>query len=126
MFVAMPPKRSAVVVSVASQPAVAPPREPAVVIVRNPDERQPVAPPRETLQPPVEPVAPPREIAVVSVANERNRVDIVFPEKPDATTRASIKKQGFRWKPAIGWYNRRTDANILAANQIVSAYNASR
>ena len=51
---------------------------------------------------------------------EANRVQIVFPGKPDADTRSLLKARGFRWTPSQkAWQRQLTDAGICAGQYIM-------
>lgn len=54
------------------------------------------------------------------VANkEVNRLQIVFDEKPEETTRSELKKNGFRWSPKMKVWQRQLNQNAYrAANHI--------
>ena len=53
---------------------------------------------------------------------EENRVQIVFPGKPDADTRATLKSNGFRWAPSQGaWQRQLNNAGIHAARRVMAA-----
>ena len=48
-----------------------------------------------------------------------NRVQIIFDEKPDEDTRYLLKKEGFRWSPRAGaWQRQLNDNGIRAAHRI--------
>ena len=50
---------------------------------------------------------------------EENRLQILFEDKPDAELRSELKRQGFRWAPSQGvWQRQLTDNAIYAAKQI--------
>lgn len=49
---------------------------------------------------------------------EENRLQIIFPGKPDDATRAKLKSHGFRWSPLAGaWQRHLSNAAIWAADQ---------
>lgn len=51
---------------------------------------------------------------------EANRIQIIFPGKPDISIRTQLKKNGFKWAPSQGaWQNFRNDRNLRIANDIV-------
>jgi len=47
------------------------------------------------------------------------RVQIIFPGKPDAKTRAVLKRNGFRWAPSHGAWQRHLNTNGVAAARMV-------
>ena len=48
-----------------------------------------------------------------------NRLQIFFDEKPDASTRETLKGNGFRWSPKAGaWQRQLNDNAIYAADRI--------
>ena len=57
------------------------------------------------------------------VANaEANRVQIFFPEKPDETLRIQLKKNGFRWTPSEGSWQRHLSSHAFRiAQEILQA-----
>jgi len=57
------------------------------------------------------------------VANaEANRVQIFFPEKPDETLRIQLKKNGFRWTPSEGAWQRHLSSHAFRiAQEILQA-----
>lgn len=58
---------------------------------------------------------------VIENADE-NRVQIVFPGKPDEATRAILKSRGFRWSPTAGaWQRFLNNAGRWAAQDVVRA-----
>lgn len=51
-----------------------------------------------------------------------NRVRLYFPGKPDETTRAALKKNGFRWAPSLGaWQAYRNTWSLQHARAVASA-----
>lgn len=51
---------------------------------------------------------------------EANRVQILFPDKPDADTRSLLKARGFRWAPSQkAWQRQLTSAGICAGQYIM-------
>lgn len=51
---------------------------------------------------------------------ELNRVQIIFPGKPDIETRELLKSQGFRWCPSEGaWQRQRSNSAIYATRVIM-------
>lgn len=53
---------------------------------------------------------------------EANRVQIIFPGKPDADTRAMLKSNGFRWAPSENaWQRQLNNAGIYAARRVLAA-----
>jgi len=55
----------------------------------------------------------------VAANTEENRLQILFEDKPDAELRSELKRQGFRWAPSQGvWQRQLTDNAIYAAKQI--------
>ncbi len=52
---------------------------------------------------------------------EAQRVQIIFPGKPDADTRTELKRNGFKWAPSQGaWQNYRNERSLRTAKEIVS------
>ena len=52
---------------------------------------------------------------------EANRIQIIFPGKPDTDTRTQLKKNGFKWAPSIGaWQNYRSYHMKETAEQIIA------
>lgn len=59
-------------------------------------------------------------IEIVENAAE-DRLQILFPGKPDAETRYALKRHGFRWSPSQGaWQRQLTNAARYAAEQVVA------
>lgn len=53
---------------------------------------------------------------------EANRLQIIFPGKPDADTRAKLKKAGFRWSPTNGaWQSYRNYHAEARAREIIES-----
>lgn len=51
---------------------------------------------------------------------EENRVQLIFPGKPEANTRALLKSWGFRWSPSNGaWQRHLNNAGRFAAGQVI-------
>ncbi len=55
------------------------------------------------------------EGGVVEVNREANRLQIFFEEKPDAKTRAALKREGFHWTPSAGAWQRQLNDNAFRA-----------
>lgn len=52
---------------------------------------------------------------------ELQRVQIIFPGKPDASIRTELKKNGFKWAPSqCAWQNYRNTRNLDKAKEIVN------
>jgi len=52
---------------------------------------------------------------------EAQRVQIIFPGKPDKATREILKKNNFKWAPSAGaWQNYRSERAMRTAKEIVS------
>jgi hypothetical protein len=53
---------------------------------------------------------------------EAGRVQLMFPGKPSETTRALLKRNGFRWAPSQdAWQRHLNNAGRYAARQVLSA-----
>ncbi len=53
---------------------------------------------------------------------EANRVQFIFPGKPDAATREVMKENGFRWAPSENaWQRQLTNSGIYAARRVIAA-----
>lgn len=60
------------------------------------------------------------EIDIKEVHNHViNRVQLIFPGKPDEQTRSLLKRYGFRWSPREGAWQRQLNANGLSAAKSV-------
>lgn len=58
-------------------------------------------------------------------AADAARIRLIFPGKPDAETRAMLKRHGFRWAPSVGaWQRHMTDAGRRAANAALAGLGA--
>lgn len=58
---------------------------------------------------------------------EANRVQIIFPGKPDASTRDVLKSNGFRWAPSENaWQRQLNNSGIYAARRVLDALGVSR
>lgn len=57
---------------------------------------------------------------------EANRVQLVFPGKPEPTTRIALREHGFRWSPSNGaWQRQRGNGAMAAARGIVASLGKS-
>lgn len=68
------------------------------------------------------PAAPERTVNGVRVVDnvEANRLQLFFPGKPDAETRAKLKRHGFRFTPSIGaWQTHRSNRARWAASTVL-------
>lgn len=55
---------------------------------------------------------------------EAQRLQIIFPGKPDAAIREALKKNGFRWSPTnTAWQSYRSDRAMRVAKEIVARAN---
>ena len=50
---------------------------------------------------------------------EANRLQIVFPDKPEANIRAALKRHGFRWSPTAGAWQRHLNNGARFAAELV-------
>ena len=51
---------------------------------------------------------------------EADRVQLVFPDKPDEATRRLLKSEGFRWSPRWGaWQRHLNNAGLAAADKVL-------
>lgn len=54
---------------------------------------------------------------------EADRIQIFFDEKPDEDVRKELKRQGWRWSPKAGaWQRKRTTNSVQSARHILSTY----
>jgi hypothetical protein len=60
-------------------------------------------------------------IGLTAIENtDANRVQLIFPGKPDAETRTLLKRYGFRWSPSEGaWQRLLNNAGIYAARTVI-------
>jgi hypothetical protein len=57
---------------------------------------------------------------------EAHRIQIIFPGKPDADVRAILKRNGFRWAPSQGAWQRHLNTNgTLAAQRVLAQIQAA-
>jgi hypothetical protein len=53
------------------------------------------------------------------INTDNNRLQLIFDDKPDEGTRAKLKRNGFKWAPSQGaWQRQLTDAAIGAAGRL--------
>lgn len=72
-------------------------------------------------------VAKPIAMGDVRIAQEDNRVRILFPGKPDDEIRKKLKSHGFKWSPLAGaWQRLWSEGALYQAKRIVGEYNAPR
>ncbi len=57
---------------------------------------------------------------------EDNRIQIFYPEKPDASTIAKLKKDGFKWAPSVGAWQRQRNNNARWAAKEITGIDVSR
>ena len=63
-----------------------------------------------------------RLTATVSENEEKNGVEIRFPEKPPALVRAKLKAAGWRWHGRSQcWYTRRSQKSLAFAEELIGA-----
>lgn len=55
------------------------------------------------------------------INKEDNRLQIFFDDKPDADVRAELKRNGFRWAPSAGAWQRQLNANAFYAADHIEA-----
>lgn len=64
-----------------------------------------------------------KEVRIVDNV-EDNRIQIFFPGKPSENIRSELKRNGFKWAPPVGaWQRMRSSSATERATQIVSLYN---
>lgn len=62
----------------------------------------------------------------IEYREEGNRVRLIFPGKPPAETRKTLKSNGFRWSPMAGaWQRHRNNAGRYAAKRVLSELGAT-
>ncbi len=64
-----------------------------------------------------------KEVSGIKVVEnvDENRIQLIFPGKPDADTRTLLKKSGFRWSPTNGaWQRHLNSAGKYAAERILN------
>lgn len=74
-----------------------------------------------------EPAQPDRQIEDITIIDSKtlNRVQIVFPGKPDDATRLLLKRNGFKWAPSQGaWQRLRTPGVFTRAVWLISVQKA--
>lgn len=63
-----------------------------------------------------------RRVGDVVYREDDGRVQIIFPDKPDADTRALLKRNGFRWSPKRqAWVRQLTQNGRWAAERVLEA-----
>ena len=68
------------------------------------------------------PKRPTRLTATVCENEEKNGVEIRFPEKPPALVRAKLKAAGWRWHGRSQcWYTRRSPRSLAFAEELIGA-----
>jgi hypothetical protein len=79
---------------------------------------------RDQLRQPAAPIEAAGGVRVVQNV-EANRVQIIFPGKPDAAVRAILKGRGFRWAPSeSAWQRQLNNSGIFAAECVLREINA--
>lgn len=79
---------------------------------------------RDQLRQPAAPIEAAGGVRVVQNV-EANRVQIIFPGKPDAGVRAILKGRGFRWAPSeSAWQRQLNNSGIFAAECVLREINA--
>lgn len=67
-----------------------------------------------------------RQVGAVTVVEnaDENRMQLIFPAKPDEETRQRLKRHGFRWSPTQGaWQRQLNNSARYAADQVLQGLN---